>query len=52
MLESKLKEIIIEKFGSIRQFSLSIDIPYTTVDSILKRGIDNSNVGLTNSIAT
>lgn len=45
MLESKLKEIIIEKFGSIRQFSLSIDIPYTTVDSILKRGIDNSNVG-------
>lgn len=45
MLENKLKELIIEKFGSIRQFSLKIDIPYTTVDSILKRGIDNSNVG-------
>ena len=45
MLENKLKEIIIEKFGSVRQFSLKIDIPYTTVDSILKRGIDNSNVG-------
>lgn len=45
MLEEKLKNIIIDKFGSVRQFSLKIDIPYTTVDSILKRGIDNSNVG-------
>ena len=45
MLEDKLKELIIEKFGSVRQFSIKIDIPYTTVDSILKRGLDNSNVG-------
>lgn len=45
MLENKLKELIIDKYGSVRQFSLKIDIPYTTVDSILKRGIDNSNVG-------
>lgn len=45
MLEEKLKAIIIEKYGSVRQFALTIDIPYTTVDSILKRGIDNSNVG-------
>lgn len=45
MLEDKLKEIIIEKYGSVRQFAFKIDIPYTTVDSILKRGIDNSNVG-------
>ena len=45
MLEDKLKSIIIEKYGSIRQFALKIDVPYTTVDSILKRGIDNSNVG-------
>lgn len=45
MLEDKLKSLIIEKYGSIRQFALKIDIPYTTVDSILKRGIDNSNVG-------
>lgn len=44
MLENKLKNLIIEKFGSVRQFSIKIDIPYTTVDSILKRGIDNSNV--------
>lgn len=45
MLENKLKRLIIEKFGSVRQFSFSIGIPYTTIDSILKRGIDNSNVG-------
>lgn len=44
MLEEKLKNIIIEKYGSIRQFSIKINVPYTTVDSILKRGIDNSNV--------
>lgn len=45
MLEEKIKKIIIEKYGSIRQFSIKINIPYTTVDTILKRGIDNSNVG-------
>lgn len=45
MLEDKLKNLIIDKYGSVRQFSFKIDIPYTTVDSILKRGIDNSNVG-------
>ena len=44
MLEDKIKELIIEKYGSVRQFALKIDVPYTTIDSILKRGIDNSNV--------
>lgn len=44
MIEDEIKKLIIEKFGSIRQFALKIDIPYTTIDSILKRGIDNSNV--------
>lgn len=43
-MEDELKKIIIEKFGSVRQFATRIDIPYTTVDTILKRGIDNSNV--------
>lgn len=44
MLEEKIKNLIINKYGSIRQFALKINIPYTTIDSILKRGIDNSNV--------
>lgn len=45
MLEEQLKKIIIDKYGSIRKFAMKIDVPYTTIDSILKRGIDNSNVG-------
>lgn len=45
ILEERLKELIIEKYGSVRQFSFKIDIPYTTVDTILRRGLDNSNVG-------
>lgn len=44
MIEEQIKKIIIEKYGSVRQFAFKIDIPYTTIDSILKRGIDNSNV--------
>lgn len=44
MIENTLKKLIIEKYGSIRQFSQKIDVPYTTIDTILKRGIDNSNV--------
>lgn len=43
-MEEELKKLIIEKYGSIRKFAINIDIPYTTIDSILKRGIDNSNV--------
>ena len=35
-MEDELKKIIIEKFGSVRQFATRIDIPYTTVDTILK----------------
>lgn len=44
MLEEQIKNLIIEKYGSVRRFSLKIGVPYTTIDSILKRGIDNSNV--------
>lgn len=41
-LEDKMRELINNKFGSVRQFSLEADIPYTTVLSILDRGIMNS----------
>jgi len=44
MIESKLKEIIIEKYGSVKRFSDKIGVPYTTIDTILKRGVKNSNV--------
>ena len=43
-LESKLKSLIIERYGSLKKFTEIIDMPWTTLDSILKRGIANSNI--------
>lgn len=43
-LESKLKEMIIKKYGNLKKFSDTIDMPWTTLDSILKRGVANSNI--------
>ena len=44
MIENKIKEIIIEQYGSVKNFSNKINVPYTTVDTILKRGLFKSNV--------
>ena len=43
-LESKVKSLIIDKYGSLKKFTEIIDMPWTTLDSILKRGIANSNI--------
>ncbi len=43
-LESNLKALIIQKYGSLKKFTEIIDMPWTTLDSILKRGIANSNI--------
>lgn len=42
--ELQLKSIIIEKYGSLKKFCEIIDMPWTTLDSILKRGISNANI--------
>jgi hypothetical protein len=42
--EEKLKELILNRYHSIRDFTNSIDLPYTTLDSMFRRGIDNSSV--------
>ena len=42
--ETKIREMIIEKYGSLKKFCEIIDMPWTTLDSILKRGIANSNI--------
>lgn len=42
--EELLKDLILSKYKSIREFTTSIDMPYSTFDSILKRGISNSNI--------
>lgn len=43
-LEAKIKALIIERYGSLKKFSETINMPWTTLDSILKRGIANSNI--------
>lgn len=43
-VEEKLKELILKRYNSIREFTIIIDMPYTTIDSIFRRGIDNSSV--------
>lgn len=44
-LEEQLKQEILSRYKSIREFSAMTQIPYSTVDSVLKRGIKNSGVG-------
>lgn len=43
-IEMKLKELILARYGSLSKFCEKIDIPWTTLDSILKRGIDKANI--------
>lgn len=43
-IEDKLKNLILSRYRSIREFTQVIDMPYSTFDGILKRGIDNSSV--------
>ena len=42
--ENKLKDLILSRYKSIREFVIDIDMPYTTIDSMFKRGIGNSSV--------
>ena len=45
-IEEKLKEYILTKYKSVREFvNIATDMPYSTVDGILKRGIANSTIG-------
>lgn len=43
-LEASIKALIIERYGSLKKFSETINMPWTTLDSILKRGMANSNI--------
>jgi hypothetical protein len=42
--EDKLKDYILSKYKSMREFTGAIDMPYSTVDSIFKRGIRKASV--------
>ena len=43
-LEDELRELIINKYRSIRQFSIEANIPATTIQSMLNSGIQNAGV--------
>lgn len=43
-LEANVKTLIIDRYRSMKKFSEKIEMPWTTLDSILKRGIANSNI--------
>lgn len=43
-IEEKLKDLILTKYRSIREFTQTIDMPYSTFGTILSRGIENSSV--------
>ena len=42
--EDKLHDLILSRYHSVREFTIAIDMPYTTMHSIFKRGIGNSSV--------
>jgi hypothetical protein len=42
--EEMLKDYILSRYKSIREFTIMAEIPYTTVKSILDRGVGNSSV--------
>ena len=43
-IERKLKELIKEQYGSVSEICRQVGMPVTTLDTILKRGIANSNI--------
>ena len=42
--EEKLKQFILTKHRSVLEFTQSINMPYGTMSSIFKRGLDNSSM--------
>ena len=44
-IEEKLKQFILTRYNSIREFSIEAEIPNSTMASILSRSIDNASIG-------
>ena len=43
-IEESLKKLILERYGSVSEFTRRIDLPRTTIASVFSRGINNSSV--------
>ena len=50
MYKDLIRKRIKEKFGTIESFSKHIDIPRTTINFILKKGISSSSFGMVDRI--
>lgn len=44
-IEEQLKSAILSRYKSVRAFTTAIDIPYSTLDSVFKRGLLSAGVG-------
>lgn len=44
-VEEDLKALILASYKSIREFSIALKMPYSTLDSIFKRGVENASIG-------
>jgi DNA-binding Xre family transcriptional regulator len=44
MIEDKLKELIINKHGSVLKFTQKFGIPYSTMTSLFSRGVNKTNI--------
>lgn len=44
-IEEQLKSVILSRHKSVRAFTTAIDIPYSTLDSVFKRGLLSAGVG-------
>lgn len=49
-IENKLKQYILTKYKSIRAFTQAAEIPYSTVDSMIKKGIDGTGINTISKI--
>lgn len=43
-IENQLRELILLKYGSLREFTFNISLPYSTLSTILKNGIMTANI--------
>jgi hypothetical protein len=43
--EQKLKDFILMRFESVREFTQYIEMPYSTFATILSRGVDSASIG-------
>lgn len=44
LVEDKLRELIIDRYGTVKNFSEKNNLKYSTVTTILTRGVLNANV--------